>query len=101
VHCSIESRGRLFGGDSPSGFDLSRGLGRLQRPGRLIDVPSDISGGVTELRASTEQDLGPGEPAGDHDQCGPARVGTTADCRGPSTITRGGVGLAHNALPAA
>jgi hypothetical protein len=44
----------------------------------VIDVPPDTSAWVAELRAAAEDDLGPRDSSGDHDQGGPSSVGATA-----------------------
>jgi hypothetical protein len=88
--CSLESGGGSFGGDSLSGFDESGRRSELERAGRVVDVPSDTSGGVAELRTAAEDDLLPRDSPGDDDQRSPSGVGTTAECRGPPAITGAG-----------
>jgi choline dehydrogenase-like flavoprotein len=61
----------------------------------VVDVRSDTSGGVCELRSATEDDFGLREGTGDHDQCGPSRVGATADRRSLSKITGTGHALPY------
>jgi hypothetical protein len=94
VHCSLESGGRLFSGDAFRGINEDGRLNGSQRTGRVVDVPSDTSGGVAQLRAASEDHLWPRESTGDHDEGGPSGVGTAADCRTPSFITGPG---AHHA----
>jgi hypothetical protein len=57
----------LFGGDSLGCLDEVGRNGGLQPAGRLIDVSPHTSAGVAELRAFTEEDLGPLDSSADHD----------------------------------
>jgi hypothetical protein len=46
---------------------------------------------VAELRAATEENFGPRDSSGHHDQYRPSGVGATSYCRGSSRITRAAV----------
>jgi hypothetical protein len=79
----FRSGGRSFGGDPLGRFDQDGGSSRVERSGRLEDVPPDMSCRLAELRTATEQNIGSRASSHHHDQRGPSGVGATAERCGP------------------
>jgi hypothetical protein len=88
LHQPLDRPGRLLGSDPFGGFDEAGGLGQLQPPGRLIDIPSDTPREVAELAPATQQNLRLHDASRRHDEYCPSGVGATTDCRRPTGMVR-------------